>query len=122
MKNSNFSLDEPALIATIRIGMGQLEQLAMQWHKNYTEQWEVYSRDIAAPKKPGRFTYLAENQTRISEECTTIQCKTIMQMSHYDAHCDQKSIAYSDNWNNLLAELRAYLGGPSLLSTHLNFK
>jgi hypothetical protein len=119
MKNSSQLLDEPTLIATIRTVMRNLEQLAIQWGKNHSEQWEVYSKDITAPTKPGRFNYLSESQTRINQEYTILECDTIKQMSYYDAFCEHKGIPYSNSWNLLLTELRSYLSGPSALSMSL---
>ena len=119
MKDDNNTLDEISLIATIRTVMVKLEQLAIQWNKNHAEQWQEYSNDIAAPKKVGRFSYLEENQARISQEYSTLECDVIKKISYYDAFCDQKGIQYSGTWNHLLLELRSYLSGPTVLSVSL---
>lgn len=103
--------------------MSQMVQLATQYSKNYQEQWQLHSQDITVSKRPGRFTYLAENQTRLTHEYTTLYCATIMRISYYDGFCAERNLAYSDNWNYLLTELRhGYLSGLSALANSLGLE
>lgn len=110
--------NEPNVIAAIRADMARQEKIALQHAGNNSLQWETLSADTRATAQGGVFTSLEEKQAHLNEEFALIRASIIGQMHHYDIYCERRNIAYSSNWNALLADLDrgGYLLTPAALS------
>lgn len=110
--------NEPNVIAAIRADMARQEKIASQHANNHSLQWETLSGDMRAAAQGGIFTSLEEKQAHLDEEFALLRAGIIAQKHHYDVYCEQRSLAYSSNWNALLAELDrgGYLLTPMALS------
>lgn len=98
------TVDERAVIATIRSYMSHLAHLCTIHKANYELQWKVKRQSIA-------FRSAEEQNQALQAEHTSVRCKVLMGFSKHNNFCLDNGVPLSSEWDALREDVIALPSG-----------